>query len=167
MPDPTIKHYHVDCNEDLFSRHQTLRTRVSALGMVYPGQLDNAPAKMGAAAECVQNDQDLYSKDVEAYISLMDDVAIVSMELAPHSGITEELQQLRHDTVLYITNDTHYPETDFPSEAALEYVDKYLEPIMRPPYLTKDARGKGSLPADIVRVRMARLLTKIEVWPEQ
>jgi hypothetical protein len=168
MTDPTVKHYHISANPELFNKHKRMQTFIAALGMIYPGKLDGAPEKLMLAAGVVQNDQDIYLGEINNYSHIIDEVLIVVHELAPTSDLADSLESLRKETIEYIMGEAHDPQDDYPSEDALEFVTECLEPLMRSPYLRKDSKGVEMITLESLRVRIARLMVKIpkEHWPK-
>lgn len=168
MPHSKKKHFHVAANRELFERHQQLKKRLAALGMVYPGMVGNTLSMLDHAAALVHFAADIFEEDIARYKDWMSEVIMVAGDLASSSDLAPKLIELRYDTLIYITGDVHDPSTDFPEDAQIEAATRLLQPILKKPHIRTDKDGVEMLPVKSVKIRVARILAKIpkEHWPE-
>ena len=132
MPKTRQKHYHVKFSPKLRNRHNEIKTRIQALGMVFKGSVASAITDVSHAASYFDFPEkpmvDFSESDLTSYIHVMNNVIGSVYEHVPTSDLRKLIETLKQDAVKHITGDPHDPHLDVPTEAAFAKARAVLFP---------------------------------------
>ena len=89
MPKTKQKHYHVSFNQKLYNRHEEIKTRIQALGMVFKGSVAPAIQDITGASQLFRIDpavqSDVTETELTGYIHAMNNIIATVYEFVPQS----------------------------------------------------------------------------------
>ena len=124
------KHYHVKFSQKLLNRHNELKIRIQAIGMVFKDSVAETIEEMTKATGLFEfkNEKDVFDIELTTYIHYINDVISSVNIYVPNSDLGKLLEALKKDAVKHITGFPHDPHLDAPTTHSIEKARSILFP---------------------------------------